>query len=97
MNQILIKPHLTEKSLSATSVGGYTFQVSLLSTKSQIKHAVKEAFGVHALRVTCRVVHVPAKRSTTRRSTTAESSKKLATVYLKKGESIALFEFKDNA
>ena len=94
---ILIKPHLTEKSIRTTSVGGYTFQVDLLASKSQIKNAVKQAFGVHALRVTTRLVHVPAKRSNTRRSTTSESSKKIATVYLKKGESIALFEFKDNA
>lgn len=96
MTNILIKPHLTEKTIRTTANSGFTFQVAPHATKSEIKVAVEASFKVKVIRLTTRLTHVPAKRSNTRRTTTRESLVKYATVYLKKGQSIALFEFKDN-
>lgn len=96
MTNILIKPHLTEKTIATTGNSGFTFQVAPSATKSQIKDIVVKTFNVHVLRVTTRTTHVPGKRSNTRRTTSSDSLVKYATVYLKKGESISLFEFKDN-
>ena len=97
MTTILIKPHLTEKTIRTTAQSGFTFQVSPRATKSEIKVAVETTFGVKVTGLTTRLTHVPAKRSNTRRTTTRENLVKYATVYLKKGQSISLFEFKDNA
>lgn len=96
MTNILIKPHLTEKTMAVTSNSGFTFQVLPSATKSQIKEMVAKTFNVHVLRITTRTTHVPGKRSNTRRTTTNDSLVKYATVYLKKGESISLFEFKES-
>lgn len=96
MTNILIKPHFTEKTMAATQRSGFTFQVLPGATKSQIKAVVAQTFSVHVTRVTTRLTHVPGKRSNVRRTTTNDSLVKYATVYLKKGESINLFEFKDN-
>ncbi len=96
MTNILLKPHFTEKTMATTQASGFTFQVLPSATKSQIKAVVSQAFGVHVIRVTTRLTHVPGKRSNVRRTTTNDTLIKYATVYLKKGESINLFEFKDN-
>jgi large subunit ribosomal protein L23 len=93
---ILIKPHLTEKTIATTSQSGFTFQVIPGATKSQIRQAIEATFGVNVTRVTTRMTHVPGKRSNVRRTTTNDSRIKYATAYLKKGQSIALFEFKEN-
>lgn len=97
MKTILLKPHLTEKTLRTTANSGFTFQVDPHATKSEIRVAVETAFKVNVTRLTTRLTHVPAKRSNTRRTTQRESLVKYATVYLKKGQSISLFEFKDSA
>lgn len=92
---ILIKPHLTEKTIRTTSQSGFTFQVIPSATKPQIRQAIQATFGVHVVRLTTRMTHVPGKRSNVRRTTTNDNIVKYATAYLKKGQSIALFEFKD--
>lgn len=92
---ILIKPHLTEKSIATTANSGFTFEVESQATKSSVKHAVEQAFQVHVTGVTTRINHVPSKSNYARRTKSAERIQKFATVYLKKGETIALFEFKD--
>lgn len=97
MNNILIKPHLTEKTIALTTNHGYTFEVLPSATKSQIKEVVSRTFKVHVTKLTTKLSHVPGKRSATRRSTTNDRLVKYATVYLKKGETISLFEFKDSA
>lgn len=96
MINILIKPHYTEKTMAAAANSSFTFEVSPLATKSQIKQAVQAAFNVHVLKVTVRLGHIPAKSSNTRRTQTPPRRTKYATVTLKKGETIDLFEFKDN-
>ena len=93
---VLIKPHLTEKTIRETSNSGFTFQVLPSATKSVIKTTVESTFGVNVLRVTTRLMHVPGKRSNVRRTKGHDGIVKYATVYLKKGQSIALFEFKEN-
>ena len=94
---ILIKPHLTEKTISTTTNSGFTFEVLPHATKTQIKNAVEVTFGVNVTRVNTRLSHIPAHYNPSRRTRTNENIAKYATVYLKKGQSIDLFEFKDNS
>lgn len=91
----LIKPHITEKSMGYAAKSAFTFVALPTATKSEIKHAVESTFNVHVVKLTTRVSHGPARRTGNRRVSGNPTRQKLATVFLKKGESIALFEFKD--
>jgi len=95
MTLTLIKPHITEKSMREVGSSAFTFVVAPFATKSEIKHAVEPLFKVHVVKSTTRVEHLPAKRTGAKRISGNVGRQKLATVFLKKGESIALFEFKD--
>jgi large subunit ribosomal protein L23 len=89
---IIVKPLVTEKSMTDVSKGKYTFMVALFATKSGIKHAIKEKFNVTVSSVATSVVKGKSQRVGTRRLEVAKSRWKKATVTLRKGEKIALFE-----
>ncbi len=48
---IIIAPVITEKSAKNAQAGVYTFKVDKRSTKTQIKKAIEEAFGVHVVKI----------------------------------------------
>ena len=91
----LIKPHITEKSMRYASNSAFTFIALPTATKSEIKQAVEACFGVHVVKLTTRLGHIPARRTGNRRIKGGITRQKLATVFLKPGEKIALFEFKE--
>ena len=58
-NTILIRPVITERSMSQTNGGRYTFQVAKSATKRDIADAVADSFKVDVVAVN--VIHVPGK------------------------------------
>ena len=50
-HDIIVRPLITEKSLSATSEKRYTFEVLKTATKPEIAAAVEEVFGVKVAKV----------------------------------------------
>jgi large subunit ribosomal protein L23 len=88
--QIVLKPILTEKSNGQREHGEYTFRVDPRANKIQIKQAVSQLFGVHA--VTCRIINVKSKPKRTRTAKGKTASWKKAVVKLAEGERIAVFE-----
>jgi large subunit ribosomal protein L23 len=58
-NAILIRPVITERSMSQTGAGRYTFAVAKKATKRDIADAVSDAFKVDVIAVN--VIHVPGK------------------------------------
>jgi len=92
---ILIKPLVTEKSMSDVTLGKYTFEVASDASKTLIKQAVKTAFNVTVVSIATRVVKGKSKRVGTKRTEKTVSAWKKATVKLKKGEKISLFETGD--
>lgn len=93
----LIRPVITEKSMMSASRGLYTFEVLLGSTKSQVKEAVASAFKVHVAEISILRRHVPAKGTGSKRLMGKASKQKFATVRLTKGQSIDLFDLKDDS
>lgn len=89
-DQIVIQPILTEKSNGQRESGEYTFKVNPRANKLQIKQAVSQLFGVHA--VTCRIINVKSKPKRTRTAKGRTASWKKAIVKLAEGERIAVFE-----
>jgi large subunit ribosomal protein L23 len=90
-HQIIVRPVISEKSYNLIeSEGQYTFQVDRRANKSQIKHAVEEAFDVRVQKVnTAHVKSKPKRQGLTRGRT---SMWKKAVVKLAEGDRIELFE-----
>ena len=89
---IIVAPLITEKSMVGTAAQQYTFEVNPHATKTQIKHAVAEIFGVTVLKVN--TVNMMGKKKNFarrgRRSSGVQSDWKKAIVTIAPGEKIAL-------
>jgi large subunit ribosomal protein L23 len=89
---VIVAPLITEKSMMGTAVQQYTFEVNKHATKTQIKHAVAEIFGVTVLKIN--TVTVGGKRKNFarrgRKSTGIQSDWKKAIVTIAPGQKIEL-------
>jgi large subunit ribosomal protein L23 len=91
----LIKPVITEKSMLSARNGLYTFEVLLGANKSQVKVAVNSTFNVKVTSVNILRRHIPAKGTGSKRLLGNVSQAKFATVRLSKGQTIELFDLKE--
>jgi len=91
-NDVLLRPHITEKAMKDAKNGKYTFFVSIASDKPTIKKAIEEAFKVKVVGMTTTTLKGRTKRVGKRQVEVRLSAMKKAVVALKKGDSIALFE-----
>ena len=90
-HDVLIRPIITEKSVSGHGDMRYTFQVLPDANKIEIKHAVEKIFGVQVDRV--RTLNMPGKPRRYGRHTGHTSAWKKAIVILKKtSRPIGFFE-----
>jgi large subunit ribosomal protein L23 len=100
INDIIIKPIITEKSSNDMAINKYTFEVSKKATKDDIKRAVETIFAKSEAKVKkINVVNVRAKKATMGRFRGTKSSYKKAIVTLSQG-SIPIFgdqEVKDTS
>ncbi|QQR79253.1 MAG: 50S ribosomal protein L23 [Candidatus Moraniibacteriota bacterium] len=88
--RVLLRPRITEKAYAVNALDQYVFQVASAATKTEVKRAVEEAYGVTVIAVN--MVRLPGKRKNLGRTVGQRSSVKKALVRLKKGESIQLFQ-----
>ncbi len=89
---IIVKPLVTEKSMTDVSKGKYSFVVTKDAAKAAIKSAIKAQFSVTVLCVATSIVKGKMHRVGSRRQEALKPEWKKATVTLKKGDKIALFE-----
>lgn len=92
----LIKPLITEKSMRDAARGVYTFQVTLTSTKHQVKQEVENLFSVNVTQVNTRTTKQATHRTGRRRLLSSQTPKKFASVSLKQGQTIPLFDLKED-
>jgi large subunit ribosomal protein L23 len=89
---VIVSPRITEKAMADALLHQYTFVVHPHATKTQIRHAIEEIFGVNVLRVN--TVNVPGKsRTFARRGVRTrgkQSDYKKAVVTIKAGQKIEL-------
>jgi len=83
---ILVSPLITEKAAIAESMNKYSFVVAKWASKSQIKKAVKNIYGVRPIKVN--VTNVEGKRVKFRRISGKKNDFKKAVVTLPKGKTI---------
>ena len=78
---IMKKPLITEKSMMATTIGQYTFEVSMDATKVEIAQAIEQAFPGRKVKKV-RTVYMPshAKRMGYKMGRTDSSKKAIVTI-----------------
>jgi large subunit ribosomal protein L23 len=87
---IVIKPVITEKTVSMMEEGKYTFRVSKDANKFEIKNAIQDIFKVNVVNVA--TMNVKGKTKRMGRSEGKTASWKKAIVTLKEGQQIEVFE-----
>lgn len=90
MNDVILAPVITEKSMQLVKSGKYTFRVSRTTNKRKIKKAVRDKFNVDAVKVS--TINVKPKRKNMQRHEYIVPAYKKAIVKVKDGQKIDLFE-----
>jgi len=90
MQDIILAPVITEKSMQLVKLGKYTFKVSIASDKRKIKKEIKDKFNVDAVSV--RTMTVKARKKNMQRHKYEIPAFKKAIVKVKAGQKIDLFE-----
>ncbi len=88
--KVLVEPWITEKTHAAIADNKYTFRITRLATKKQVKLAIEGTYGVKVEKIT--VVNLKPKKKAYGRHMGTKSGIKKATVTLKKGDKIELFQ-----
>lgn len=84
--RVIKAPLVSEKSSSSQAEGKYTFWVDRASNKIEIKKAVKEIYGVDAIKV--HVLNAKGKKRRLRYHEGKRPDRKKAIVTLKEGQTI---------
>ena len=90
LQQVLVKPLITEKSTLLQEEGKYVFHVAPRSNKVQIREAVQKSFGVVVIDVNILKVRGKLKRYGPKLSRTPDMKKAIVT--LRPGDRIQLIE-----
>lgn len=77
---VLLRPIITEKSMTATNTGKYTFEVRTSATKQEIAEAVAEAFKVDVVDVNVMSVKGKTRRLGRRTGRTPDRKKAIVTI-----------------
>lgn len=91
MNDVILAPVITEKTMKDANLGKFTFKVDKRADKSQIKRSVQNKFKVDVVSITTMITKPKKKRTYQRREYKSPSWKK-AVVKVKSGQKIALFD-----
>lgn len=94
MNRIVVKPIITEKSITLASKGVFVFAVAVFANKKQIAAEIHTLYGVHVEDVHTITMHGKTKRIGKRATVKEAVAWKKAMVRVKKGETIDAFDMK---
>jgi len=92
VNDVIIRPIISEKSMQHVNLGKFTFHVAKGANKGMIKKAIEEKFKVNVVRISTNIVKGKKSRSGTRRIEILKSPWKKAVVTLEPGQKIGLFD-----
>lgn len=91
MNDVILGPIISEKSMKNANSGKFTFRVAIKAGKNQIKKEVSNKFKVDVVDIATIIMKPKKKRTFQRREAITPSWKK-AIVKVKSGQKIALFD-----
>lgn len=87
IDNVLIRPRVTEKASMLSEKGTYVFEVDKRANKTLVASAVKEIYKVTPVKVN--ITNLPAKSTVSRGVRGMKTGRKKAVVYLKKGDTIS--------
>ncbi|MEK7186462.1 MAG: 50S ribosomal protein L23 [Patescibacteria group bacterium] len=90
--QVILAPIISEKSMNQAGKGKFTFRVEKTADKIQIRKEIEDKFKVNVLSVATSMVKGKKRRFGSRRAEVQLSGWKKATVKLKEGQKIAIFD-----
>lgn len=90
MNQLILKPIISEKSMMLAAAHVYSFEVPMATNKIEVARAVKTAFNVDATAVRIIITKGKIKRFKGKAGKRVDVKKALVSV--KAGQSISIFE-----
>lgn len=93
----IIKPYLTEKTMTLAVRGWYTFVVQSFSGKAEIAHAIEQLYKVKVTGIRTINVHGKMKRAGKKQQTKLQPTWKKAMVQLSKGQTIDAFQIGSDA
>ncbi|HSW97992.1 MAG TPA: 50S ribosomal protein L23 [Candidatus Saccharimonadales bacterium] len=96
IHSVIIKPIITERSMQNAEKGKFTFEVLKSANKDVIKVAVEKIFDVNVISVATSIVKGRSHRTGNKRIEIKQSPWKKATVGLKSGQKIGLFDVGEN-
>ncbi len=91
-DSVIIRPIITEHTMKLVDTGKFTFQVATEASKAVVKQTVAKKFSVDVTGVAFSTVKGKRKRTGTRRTEVRVFPWKKATVTLKKGQKINMFD-----
>lgn len=92
IQDVIIAPIITEKSMKDAATGRFTFKVAVAANKPFIKQAIEKKFKVKVLKTFTNLVKGRTARRGIKREEFVKSPWKKATVQLAKDQKIALFD-----
>ncbi len=92
---MLIRPLITEKTVRETALGRFAFQVSLSTTKTEVRREVEKTFGVNVTKVQTAIFAGKSYRTGKKWKFLQRPDWKKAIVTLKKGQKIDLFDIQE--
>lgn len=87
-----IKPIRSEKTMREAATGRYTFVVDLKQNKTQVRRLIEKMFGVNVVKVQTSIVPGKTYRTGKKNLIARHSDWKKASVTVKSGQKIDLFE-----
>ncbi len=89
LNQVLLRPHITEKATDLSEKNVFAFEISLRANKMHVRQAVEKFYKVKPIKVAViRGMAKYMKNPRTGRMQVKKAAIKKALVYLKKGDKI---------
>ena len=86
---VILKPHISEKSLVLTDKKVYVFEIDKNANRTQVKKAIKQIYNVEPIKVNISIMPRKRKMSWKTRKIGISKQVKKAYVYLKKDDSIS--------
>jgi large subunit ribosomal protein L23 len=90
-NKTLVRPVITEKSMSKVARGWYTFMADEFATKGQIAQLVKDIYGVTVLEVRTISMHGKSRRAGRSQKHIMQPDWTKAIVHIAEGQTIDAF------
>ena len=92
MKTFIVKPLITEKTMSLAGNGWFTFRVELSTDKVKVKNEIEHLYAVTVVAVRSSLMHGKVRRVGRKGKSIEKSDWKKVFVKLKSGQTIAAFQ-----